>query len=92
MKMFFIPTWISNVMFLITCVLSGWQHSKLRRANPITNLQFAMMIFSMAMVLVVALYNRTNPWLSLAFFLIAAGCLAFTFRQQRMLPPGKSFE
>jgi len=66
--MFFIPTWISNVLLLVTCWLSGFQLVQLKRANPVMNIQFVMIVFSMLMVLIVALYNRTNPWLSLLFF------------------------
>ena len=48
--------------------------------------------FSLLMVLVITLYNRVNPWLSLGFFLIAAGSLGLMIRQLRMLPPMKRFE
>jgi hypothetical protein len=44
------------------------------------------------MVLVVALYNTVNPWLSLVFFLMAAASLIVVIRQHRMLPPRKKFE
>ena len=90
--MFFIPAWISNIMLLVTCVLSGYQHAQLRRPNPVTNIQFCMIVFSMAMIVIIALHARTNVWLSLGFFLIAAGCLGFTIRQDRMLPPIRRFD
>jgi Ca2+/Na+ antiporter len=90
--MFFIPTWISNVLLLITCWLSGFQLVQLRRANPVTGIQFVMIVFSLLMMVVVTLYNRTSPWLSLLFLLIAAGNLAVMIRQHRMLPPMKPFE
>jgi hypothetical protein len=90
--MFFIPAWISNVLLLIACVLSGWQHSQLRRPNPITNVQFATMVGAILMMLVVTLYRPDNAWPSVAFFLIAAGCLLSTVRQQRRMPPNKLFE
>jgi len=90
--MFFIPGWISNILLLIACVLSGWQHSRLSRPNPVANVQFITMVFSLVMITVVTLYHGINPWLSLMFFLIAAGCLVSTIRQQRMLPPNRSFE
>ena len=63
--MIFIPAWVTNVLFFVTFYLSGFQHVQLRRPNPITNLQFFMMAFSLLMIVIVALYNRTNPWLSL---------------------------
>ena len=81
------PTWITNVVLLLTCYLSGFQHLRLRRSNPVTNLPFFMMAFALLMVLIVTLYNRENPWLSLAFFLLAVGCLGLMFRRLRMLPP-----
>jgi hypothetical protein len=92
MRMFFIPGWISSVLFLITCYLAGYQHVQLRRPNPILNLQFLMIVFSLLMILVGTVYNRTDQWLSLAFFLIAAGGLIIMIRQHRMLPPNKNFE
>lgn len=90
--MFFISSYITNVILLVTIVLSGLQHARLKRANPVTNVQFGMMIFCMMLVVVVALYNRSDPWLSLAFFIVAVGCLAMTLRQQRMLPPMNAIE
>jgi hypothetical protein len=90
--MFFVPAWISNILLLITCYLSGFQHVQMKRPNPVTNIQFVMMVFSLLMILIIAFYNRENPWLSLAFFLIAVGSFALTIRQHRMLPPRKPFE
>jgi Ca2+/Na+ antiporter len=90
--MIFIPVWISNVILLIACVWSAIQHTLLRRANPVTNIQFFIMIFTIVMMLGVVFYNNVNPWLSLGFFLIAVVCLGVTFRQQRMMPPMKPFE
>ncbi len=89
-----IPFWISNLVFLATCVLAGYQHWRFNRENPVTNLQFMVIVFSILMMVVVLLYGRhhTDPWLSLAFFLIATCCLVLTIRQQRMLPPSKTFE
>lgn len=90
--MIFIPAWITNVLFFVTFYLSGFQHVQLRRPNSVTNLQFFMMAFSLLMILIVALYNRTNPWLSLAFLIAAVGSLGLMIRQHRMLPPMKPFE
>lgn len=90
--MFYIPGWISNTLLLVTCYLSGYQHVQMKRPNPIMNIQFLMIIFALAMILVITLYGRTNPWLSLAFFLVAVGSLALMIRQHRMLPPNKMFE
>ncbi|HEY0185543.1 MAG TPA: hypothetical protein VGC09_22300 [Rhodopila sp.] len=88
--MFFIPAWISNILLLITCYLSGFQHVQLRRPNPVTNIQFFMVAFCLAMIVIIALYNRVNPWLSLVFFLTAITCLGYMIRQMRMLPPRKT--
>ena len=90
--MIVIPTWIINCVLLIGFVLSGYQHWRLNRENPVTNFQFITMVGSMLMLLVVTLFNRTAPWLSLAFFLIAAGSLSMTIRQHRKLPPSRAFE
>jgi hypothetical protein len=90
--MIFIPAWISNALFLITCYLSGYQHMRLRRPNPVTNLQFGMIVFSMVMILIIAVYAKANAWLSFGFFVLAVGCLGFMIRQHRMLPPSRKFE
>jgi hypothetical protein len=90
--MIFIPGWIGSTLLLINCYLSGYQHVQLRRPNPVMNIQFFMIAFSLAMILIITLYARRNAWLSLVFFLIAAGCLGFTIRQMRKLPPNKHFE
>lgn len=90
--MIFIPAWITNILFFVTFYLSGFQHVQLRRPNPITNLQFFVMAFSLAMIVIVALYNRENPWLSLGFFLTAVSSLGLMVRQHRMLPPMKPFQ
>jgi hypothetical protein len=60
----------------------------------VTNLQFVVMAFSMLMFVVVVLYNRhhADPWVSLAFFLIAVANLSLIVRQHRMLPPNKALE
>ena len=90
--MFFISPYITNVILLVTIVLSGVQHARLKRDNPVTNVQFGMMVFCMVLMVVVALYNGINPWLSLAFFVAAVGCLMMTLRQHRMLPPMNAIE
>jgi fatty acid desaturase len=90
--MIFIPAWITNILFFVTFYLSGYQHVQLRRPNPITNLQFFIMVFCLVMIVIVALYNSENPWLSLSFFLVAVAGLGLMVRQHRMLPPMKSFE
>jgi hypothetical protein len=90
--MIFIPAGITNILFLITVGLSGFQHMRLRRPNPVTNIQFFMIAFCLVMIVIVALYNRANPWLSLAFFITALISLGVMIRQHRMLPPMKAFE
>jgi hypothetical protein len=65
--MVFIPAWVTNILFMITIYLSGFQHVRLRRPNPITNIQFFMIAFALVMIVIVTFYNRVNPWLSLAF-------------------------
>jgi hypothetical protein len=90
--MFHIPGWISNVLLLIACVLSGWQHSQLRHPNPVVNVQFFTMVLTILMMVAVTLYHPVSPWPSLVFFLIAVACLVSTIRQQRMMPPNKLFE
>jgi hypothetical protein len=74
--MVFIPTWIINILLFGTFVLTYIQHWRLGRRNPLTNIQFVMMVFLMTMILVVTLYNRNNALLSLGFFLTDALSLA----------------
>jgi hypothetical protein len=90
--MVFIPVWVTNILFMITIYLSGFQHVRLRRPNPITNIQFFMIAFALVMIVIVTLYNRVNPWLSLAFFVTSVVSLGMMIRQHRMLPPMKIFE
>jgi predicted membrane channel-forming protein YqfA (hemolysin III family) len=90
--MFFIPAWISNILLMITVYLAGFQHVQMKRPNPVANLQFVMIAFALAMIVIIALYNRENPWLSLAFFAIAVGSLLLMIRQMRTLPPIRTFE
>ena len=65
------------------------KHRREQSENPVVNLQFGMMVFCLLMVLIVALYNRVNPWLSLVFFLISLTNLGVMIRQHRLLPPMK---
>jgi hypothetical protein len=88
----FIPTWVTNILLLITCFLSIYQHLRLRRQNPIANLQFFMVVFALAVWLINTLYGRENPRLSLALFVISVASLAFMIRQLRMLPPSRPFD
>jgi hypothetical protein len=90
--MFFIPTWITNVLLFVTFYLLSFQHVQLRRPNPIMNLQFAMMVFTLAMILVTTFYNRESPWLSLTLFVLSVANLFLAYRQFRMLPPLRSIE
>ena len=90
--MFFIPIWVTNVLFLAAAVLAGVQHSQMNRENPVLNIQFGVMSFAIVMMVLVTLYNYENPWVALAFFLMAIGSLLLTIRQQRMMPPRKRFE
>jgi hypothetical protein len=90
--MIFIPAWITNALFFVTFYLSGFQHVQLKRPNSVTNIQFFMMAFSLLMIVVVAICNRINPWLSLAFLIAAVGSLGWMIREHRMLPPLRSFE
>ena len=90
--MVFIPAWISNILFMITIFIAGYQHVLLKRRNPVTNLQFTMVVFAMLMIIVDTLFNRENPWLSLGFFVTAVICLGLMIRQHRTLPPTKRFD
>jgi TRAP-type uncharacterized transport system fused permease subunit len=92
--MFFIPIWVPNVLFLLSCVMSCYQLSQMNRENPFTTKQFGITIFSMVMVVTIVLFTRSHrdPWVSLAFALVAAGVFWYSIRQFRMLPPKKAFE
>jgi uncharacterized membrane protein len=90
--MVFIPAWVSNVLFLITIYISGYQHVRLKRRNPVTNLQFVMIAFALLMIIFGAFYGHENAWLSVGFFTLAVACLGLMIRQQRTLPPTRRFE
>ena len=87
--MFFIPIWVTNFVFLAAGWLSGFQLVQLRRVNPVPTLQFFMVWFCLAMVLIVVVYNRVNPWLSMGFLLVAVATLILMIRRHRLLPPTK---
>jgi hypothetical protein len=75
--------------FIAAAALSGWQLVRMGRDNPLTGLQFWMVVFCIAMMLVVTLTERQegHPWLSLVFFLTAVVTFGVAFRQNRMVPP-----
>lgn len=85
--MFFVPTVVTNVIFLGTFYLSVFQYVRMREIKPTFTLQFFIALFSLIMVLVVAFENGKNPWLSDGFLVIAVICLATIWRQMRYLPP-----
>ena len=87
-----IPGWISSVVFLVTCYVSGFQHVRLKRVNPIMNLQFFMMAFALAMIWVNAVYDHDMPWLSLGFLLLAVGSLSLMIYQFRRMPARLPFQ
>ncbi len=88
----FISYYIINPLFLLTFYMSIYQHVQLKRPNPVLNLQFFMMVFSLAMVVIVALYNRTDKWLSTSFLIVALASLAVIYRQFRYLPPKQRYD
>jgi hypothetical protein len=76
-------------LFIAAAAISGWQLVRIGRENPLTGMQFWLVVFCIVMMLVVNLTERRggHPWLSLAFFLAAVAILLFTIRQNRMVPP-----
>ena len=90
--MFFIPTWITNILFLLAFYLSLFQHVRTREIKPTFNLQFFMAAFSLLMVLVVLFQNYRDPWLSLAFLVLALTCLGVLYSQMKYLPPKKRYD
>jgi Flp pilus assembly protein TadB len=91
--MFYIPIWISNLLLLVTCYLSGFQLVQMNRPNRIMNIQFLMIVFCLTMMVFITLSGRHgSPWMSLLFFIVAVSSLSVMIRQHRMLPPMKQFE
>jgi predicted Na+-dependent transporter len=92
--MFFIPTWIPNILLLISCVLANYQQWRLNPENVLKTRQFGISIFSIVMIVFVVLYARSHrdPWISLVFFLVALATLVITVRQFRTLPPKRAYE
>jgi hypothetical protein len=84
--MFMVPGWIASTLFLITCYISGFQHTKLARRNPILNIQFIMMAFSLVMILLNVMYSYESPWVALGFLLVAVGSLSLMIHQFRRMP------
>ncbi len=87
--MFFIPGWISNILFMITIYISGYQHVRMKYRNSVKNLQFFIVFLSLVMIVLSALYSRESPWLSLAFFVVAVVDLVVILRQRRFMPPSR---
>ena len=47
--MFFVPTWVTNFILLITCWLSGSSIVQIAASRTrVTNMQFGMMVFCAA--------------------------------------------
>jgi peptidoglycan biosynthesis protein MviN/MurJ (putative lipid II flippase) len=92
--MFFIPIWIPNVLLLLSCILANYQQWRLNRENVFKTLQFAITIFSVTMIIFGLLFTRSHrdPWISVAFFVVAIAILVITMRQFRTLPPNRAFE
>jgi hypothetical protein len=90
--MIYIPAWITNIIFLLAFYISLWEHVKMRRPNPVTNIQFFMMVFAPVMVLVVTFNNRKIPYISLGFFAVSVICLIVIYRQWRYLPPSRQWD
>ena len=87
-----VSPYLINPIFMLTFYMSIYQHVQLKRPNPVLNLQFAMMVFSLLMVLIVALYSRTDPRVSWGFLVTAVVCAAVTYRQFRYLPPKRRYD
>ncbi len=90
--MFFVPALITNFIFIGTVYLCIFQLVKLKHDNPVLHLQFIMGVFSLVMIVVVALYNRTDPWLSMGFLVVAVVSATVMYRQLRWLPPSKPLD
>jgi len=87
-----VSPFITNTLFIAVVALSGWQHVRMQRPNPILNMQFGMMILGVVMMLVVTFCNTVTPWISLVFLLIAVAALLIVWRQNRMVPPRRPIE
>ncbi len=83
----FFPTWVANVLWMLTVYLAIFEHVRLRFDNPVANLQFIMIVVSLVMIILNTMYNRQSPWLSLGFVVIACASLLLMIRQLRRLPP-----
>ena len=79
--------YVTNAIFLAIAYIAGYQHVQTRRLNPLSTVQFWMIVFALAMMLVVTLESRRGPWYSVGFFLIAVASLWFIIRRHRYLPP-----
>ncbi|HVZ09991.1 hypothetical protein [Rhodopila sp.] len=90
--MIFIPRWLTNIVFLVAFYLCLIEHVRFRFVKKPLNTQLFLAIFCAAMVLVVTFNNHRDPWLSIAFLIVALGCLAYTWRQWRYLPPKRRYD
>jgi tetrahydromethanopterin S-methyltransferase subunit E len=92
--MFVISPFFIIPFFIAAAAISGWQLVRMGRDNPLTGMQFWLIIFCIVMMLVVNLTERKggHPWLSLVFFLLAVATLSFVIRQNRLVPPRRRIE
>lgn len=90
--MIYIPTGIPNAIFFVTCYLSGYQHVQMQYENPIKNIQFFMVAFSLVAIVFIATRTEVSPIESVIYFAVSVICFALIYRRLRFMPPRKPIE
>jgi hypothetical protein len=87
-----IPSGLIIPLFIASAALSSWQLVQIPRASPLNGSQFWVVVFCIVMMLLTIFLGRSDPWLSVALFVVAVATFLFVLRQNRMVPPRKRIE
>ncbi len=79
-------------LFIAAAAVSCWQMVRIPRDNPITGMQFWVVVFCIVMMLLTIFLGRGDPWYSAGFFAVAVATLLLVLRQNRMVPPRNRIE
>jgi small-conductance mechanosensitive channel len=85
--MIHIPTWVDNLLLLVSFVAVSLQYRFIDPPRRIMNVRFWVMVVCAVLMVLAAIFNRPGTWLSLVLFVAALLCVAVTIQLQRSMPP-----
>ncbi len=83
----YFPTWLDNILLLVTFVMVTVQHRIINPAHTIRNSRFGMMFVCVVMLLLTSFYNRKAGWLSVGLFVAVLACMGTVLYMFRTIPP-----